>query len=1002
MLPDTPFLQLVPARAKAAQQRMREEIWSPVQSLPVEWAGSSREHVSLREVKQRKRTRIKAPFRWGKMEDQTWFHIQIPPAIRDGHHFLEWKEQGESTAYIGGLPFAGLDVAHHECRIPKGCREIWMEVMALETGIWLTPPPARPAINDNGCRFSGATAKQRNDLAWEVCHDFEVLLDLLEDEYNRQPELRTPFGQAVGHASPLEAVSVLYRRLARHLENAVNAYDNGGLAAVQKSLKSTYASLRGQAEAIRCRLTGHSHMDLVWLWTEKASSFKAVHTFATINRLMEDYPELHFGYSQPASYRAVEKRSPPLMKAVRQRIQSGRWEPVGAADVEFDTLLPCGEALVRAILVGQEGFQDLQGKPSEILWLPDVFGYSDALPQILEQTGVKYFFTTKLHWNSISKFPYSSFIWQGPDGSEVLANVIEGSGFNMNVKPGEIRKGATEYRQADVHDEFLMPCGFGDGGGGVTPEMCERARRLQDLAGTPQSAWGRIDEFFAGLETVRKQLPSHRGELYLQFHRGILTTHGELKARFRAAERSLQTWEAAHCARGRGNIDTHAWKRMIFAQFHDYIPGSSIPEVYKEALPELKTLADKGLSATKKVLSRKGGKNCLFNPLPLSRNVIFRGKVRSLPPLCGKQLTDLAKLETPEVAATSSTLSNGRVAVRFDQQGRIRSMRVDGNAIPQKAAMGQLMLYPDHPHAFEAWEIDRSTLTAGSLVTGLSFVEAHCSESCGCLVFAGQLGQGSQVRIEYILEAASPVLKIEYTIDWREREQLLKVFFPTDFNGSRARFGSPFGSTPRSQQPGKVDDEAQWEVAGSRWAMVSDDSEQEGLFVISQAKYGWTARSGNLGLSLLRSARTPTTQRLESGQEDLSSKHFSDMGQQTMRIAIGRFDAPSPREELPAALAESLYTPPVSYVGHPCSCGLQGLEGGESLLPCWAKPEGNNNWTLRLHETLGRRGSALLRLEPGWSALRIGLCGNPVKPQPKGGRIKFKPYELLSLLISKD
>ena len=298
---------------------------------------------------------------------------------------------------------------------------------------------------------------------------------------------------------------------------------------------------------------------------------------------MEDYPEFRFGYSQPASYRAVEKRAPALMQEVRGKIRQGRWEAVGAAEVESDTLLSCGEGLVRSLLLGQDGFRDLQGRPSEILWLPDVFGYSDALPQILVQTGVKYFFTTKLHWGSITLFPHSSFLWQGSDGSEILAHVSQGMGYNMNVLPGEIRSAVREYRQADVHDEFLMPSGFGDGGGGPTPEMCERARRLRDLAGCPPTSWGRIDEYFNGLEEIRDRLPTYRGELYLQYHRGVLTTHGDLKAAFRELERALQIREAAHAVTGRGPVPVESWRRMVFAQFHDYIPGSSVASVYREA-----------------------------------------------------------------------------------------------------------------------------------------------------------------------------------------------------------------------------------------------------------------------------------------------------------------------------------------------------------------------------------------------------------------------------------
>ena len=329
--------------------------------MSVQFAGSSTEHVSLSEAKKRKRRPADDGFFWGKLEDQAWFRIAIPRSKQDGTWHLEWKEQGESTAYIDGVPYSGLDVAHTTCPIPKGCKEIWMEVMALETGIWMSLIK-RPAITPEGCRFEGASAFQRDELAWEVLHSFEVLLDLLESEFNCNPSLRTPFGRQVGYNSPLEDVSPLYRKLVRLVENITCAYESGGLTACRQSLRRAYKELKGKSEMLKCRLTGHAHIDLVWLWTEKASEFKAVHTFATANRLMEQYPEFRFGYSQPASYRAVERHSPKLMQAVRKRIARKQWEALGAAEVESDTLLACGEALARSLMIGQEGFQELQGR----------------------------------------------------------------------------------------------------------------------------------------------------------------------------------------------------------------------------------------------------------------------------------------------------------------------------------------------------------------------------------------------------------------------------------------------------------------------------------------------------------------------------------------------------------------------------------------------------------------------------------------------------------------
>ena len=1002
MLPETPLLQLIPARAQAFFKRLESTIWSGRTALTVEWAGCSSAHVNFEEAVTRKREPITAPFFWGDMFDQAWFRVSVPKSLQANQWYLEWKGQGEATAYIDGMPHAGLDIAHTWCPVPAGTKEVWIEGMCMESGIWLGTDT--PSISSDGCRYVGVYAKHRDQKAWAFYHDFDVLFELLRDEYGRNPELTTPFGSGIGINSPLHAVNPLYRLLARRLEEVMGLYETKGLPAAQRRMRAVYKELQGSNELTACRLTGHAHLDLVWLWTEQAAECKAVHTFATANRLMDEYPEFKFGYSQPASYRAVERRSPALMKAVRKRIAAGSWEPVGAAEVECDTLLACGEALARCLLIGQEGFVDLQGHPSSIMWLPDVFGYAACLPQILSQTGVSHFFTTKLHWGSVTHFPYSSFIWRGPDGSEIVSHVSHGIGYNMNVDPGEIRAATREYRQSDIHDEFLMPSGYGDGGGGVTPTMCERARRVQNLTGVPKTAWGRIDEFFEGLDQVRERLPVYCGELYLQYHRGVYTTQGLLKESYRKAERAMQLWEAAHCATGSGPVDVEAWRRLVFTQFHDYLPGSSITRVYEEGLPELHALADRAIQSGLDALEQGASSApCVFNPLPIERFELVAGHRMKLPPLSGGKLAELEPCESGiPVSATPNSLSNSRLKARFDARGHIRALSVDGRKVAIKDPLAQLMVFPDHPHAFEAWELDRSTLSEGRLVTGkvLSTEVASTADSAS-LVFVRMVTEHSKATIRYRLDVDASVMRIEYTIDWQDGDVLLKVLFPTAYNGASARFGGPYGSLLRSQQPGQPYDEAQWEVPGSRWAVVQDDGGQEGFFVVTEAKYGWSCRTGTLGLSLLRSAKIPTGEDGGSRVSATVDVKYSDVRTHHIRLAVGLFDPAAPRAELPATLADSLFTPVLPYTGEPIDAGLVDVQGGRSLIPSWAKPEGPASWTLRLHETLGHRGAASLLLKPGWVAHQVDLSGSTVASDAPVRRFTYEPYQMVSFLLCR-
>ena len=1000
--PQNPFLQLTLPRAGSALKRLQASIWTKETALEVSFAAGTGQPMSYAEAVKQTFQPVSLPYHWGMMFDQSWFKLELPAISAAKPLYLHWEEQGESTLHLKGVPFYGFDVAHKFCPLPAGKKQTaYLESMCLQSAIW---HPAATGLARDGSVVSQVALYSRNDLAWELYHDLLVLFELCREEGKVVSGGQLPSTEGVGYRPPITEAPVLYRRLLRIMDDAVNAMDRDGLTGIRKVLKAGYKALEGQHERITCVLTGHAHIDLVWLWPERSSEYKAVHTFSSMNRLMDQYPEFVFGYSQPASYDAVQRNCPQLMKQVKKRIGQGKWEPVGATEVESDTLMACGEALARSFIYGQRGYERLQGKPSEVLWIPDVFGYCGALPQIMKQTGVDYFFTTKLTWCNINNFPYSSFVWRGIDGSEVLVHVTQGNGYNQVASAAEIRKGAEAYRQADVHDEFLAPTGYGDGGGGVTEEMCERARRVQSLAGMPETRWGRIDEFFHKLNEQRPQLPVWQGELYLEYHRGVLTTHGDLKEAFRKSERAMQTWEAARVVLGKGEVDEQPWKRVVFAQFHDYIPGSSIWEVYEEGLPELKSIARDALKSASDELS--GGSDAAwFNPLPQPKRVALpRGKGTAvLPPLSGVPIKDLSAIPAIEgVKASASNLANDAVKVRFDKQGRISKLQISDEEIPVKTRLNDLVLYPDVPNRFEAWDIDRQTLSLGTSETSV----AEAVVDGNAVVFTRSLGEKSQISVRYELDATLPVLHISYDVDWQETNVLFKAVFATDYTGANARFGTPFGSVLRSQIPGRLRDEAMFESAASRWVVLSDDAASSGLAVMTEAKYGFSCRDGALGVSLLRSPSV-TGQDLDhkvlfnvDNRKGANRPTCSDLGKHHIKIAVSLSEIGQARVMQPSALAESLFTPALAYKGGAKSSGFLGLEGGESLQAVWAKPaKDGKGWILRLNETMGQRGKANVLLAEGYTASPTDLL------EGDGGKaitqITFKPYELLSLRICK-
>jgi alpha-mannosidase len=1011
MLPRNPLLQLVPARAASVLERLRSLVWTAGPEITdISGTAPQPDFLTWEQAKREKLSPVTLPHHWGKLFDQAWFRIRLTDAPK-GFEFFEWRDQGEATVYLDGVPYAGIDVAHHRCRLPEGVKELWIESSCIQSGIWHS---AASGIDPQGSRLLGARWSKRHEAAWEAWHDFEVLYDVMREELKAQYPGES--FAAVGPRPPIQAATPLLRRLLRYLDAAMDAWDRSGLPAMRKVLREAYRELPAEPIALKASLTGHAHIDLVWMWPENVGEFKARHTFATALQLMEQYPEFRFGYSQPASYRAVERSAPKLFERVKQRIRKGSWEALGATEVESDTLLACGEALARSFLLGQETFREMNGEPSRTLWLPDVFGYAGCLPQLMRESGVDRFFTTKLTWSAITQFPHSSFIWRGSDGSEVLSHVTHAVGYNGTVNVEELRKGALNYRQSDEHDEFLAPTGYGDGGGGVTPEMCERARRLGDLAGSPKASWSRVDDFFEGLEAVRAKLPVYQGELYLQYHRGTFTTHGDVKDAFRGCERALQAWEAARCASSGEPIARCNWERLVFAQFHDYIPGSSLHEVYDEGKVELLAIAQEALAtATVELAGEQGKGAALFNPLTIPRIEMVRDETDELlpvllPPLAGRPLAHLQPIQNlPRVRTASKRLENGIVHAEFDRTGQIRSLTVRGCSIAVREPLNQLILYPDRPHRYDAWDIDRQTLSLGEVVQGGAEIEVEeDSAARGCIAFRRKVGSKSSVVVRYSLDAGSTVLRIDYQFDWQEEGYLVKAVFPTDYRGRFARYGAPFGSVTRPQQPGSLADEAMWEVPASRWAAVCDEGELNGLMIVTEAKYGFTCRDGSMGVSLIRSAKITCEEHKDTGafpvslRRTMRESQYSDVGEHHIRLAIGRYNAAAQRGEQPAALADALYTQNIPYQGGPRDCGFLGLYGGETLHATWAKPLAKGRWILRLNETLGHRGVARLALMDGWTARRANLLDEVAEEAEIISEVPFRPYELITLQIERN
>lgn len=904
-----------------------------------------------------------------------WCRVEVPSG-GPGRH-LWWRCQGETTAWIDGEPWAGLDVAHPSCPLPGRACTVWLDHHLWATGLWA---PGFEAIGAQGARFDGCHLRHRDETAARLVALLEAMLQVVNQQF-ADHHLAMPAG--FGRCPPLEQVSPLLRRLLGGLDEACDAFDRAGCAPALAALSAVQAALPAEAWWPRIAAVGHSHIDLVYLWPEQVGEAKGVHTCATALRNLDADPAFRFTHSQPAQYRAIQRLAPGLFARIRERIREGRWEITGALECEADTHLPCGEALFRSLALGQRFIAELAGAPSTVCWLPDVFGYSACLPQLLRLAGVGHFFTAKLSWSAVTAFPYTTFRWRSPDGSAVTAQLCP-INYNGTATVEDVVKAGRGHREAHLHPELLIPVGYGDGGGGPDDGLLRRVAALGSQAGAPPVAWSRADEAFRRLDAVADRLPEWQGELYLEGHRGTLTSQRRYKSAYRALERALQTHEAAHAAAGLGPIGDHAWQRLCFAQFHDALPGSSIPETFAALTPELEALAANATSAAAQALAGSDGA-CLFNRLPMPVATVAGSAAVRLGALEVATVA-AARVEATPVEASPLRLANGRIEARFDAAGDLVSLSEDGGALPLAGAP-RLSIAPDHPANYDAWDLDRHVLRLGEALPPAALEVESAGPHRAVLVGRQAIGGRSTLVRRWILNAQERHLRLELEVDWQDEHRCLRLEVPTAARGRWARYGCAFGAVSRSQIPGGPADEAQWEVPGSRWAAaLADDG--TGLALVAEATWGYGCRDGVLSATLLRSPTYP-----DPG---------CDRGQQRIRLAIGAYRAAFAAADVvpTAAAADTLFTPPLALAAGRARAPLMELSDCTSLVPAWVRPV-EGGCELRAHEVAGGAGTLLVRgMAEGSPVDALGRCGPALERTDGGLAVPFTPYRIVSVRLS--
>ncbi|WP_066518006.1 alpha-mannosidase [Curtobacterium ammoniigenes] len=650
----------------------------------------------------------------------------------------------------------------------------------------------------------------------------------------------------------------------RALERAADAIDPDdvhGSAAEARAELAGVLSVPASQSAHRAIAVGHAHIDSAWLWPVRETIRKCARTFSNVLRLMEEDPEFTFACSSAQQYAWMRDHYPQIFARIKERVREGRWIPVGGMWVESDTNLPGGEALVRQFVAGKRFFiEELGYEPPEV-WLPDSFGYTAAMPQIVRAAGSKWFVTQKPSWNETNVIPHTTFDWEGIDGSRILTHLPPADTYNSVVSPAELRRGEQRNKERGVLDTSMLLYGFGDGGGGPTREMLAAAHRQHDLDGSPRVILGTPPDAFRAFEEALPQPPVWSGEMYLEFHRGTYTSQIRTKQGNRRSEhllREAELWASAAAVR-HGDAYAYpyealerAWHTVLLQQFHDILPGSSIAWVYEVAEANYREVAvelERIIAESTAVLAAGGrpgeggadGGSGGASASATSPTVRFNA---APVPHAG-----VAALAGEPAAATRAVppvrdgdgwvFDTGAFRARIDADGFLVSLvatagaQAGREAIAPGARAALYTVFRDTPNKWDAWDIDQAYRRhATELVTADSVGIAEDGDS---LVVVRRF-HDSVVTTRYRASVGAAELEIETDVDWHEQQKLLKLAFPLDVKADQASSEIQFGHIDRPTHQNTSWDWARFETSAHRWVHVGEPG--YGVAIANDSTYG--------------------------------------------------------------------------------------------------------------------------------------------------------------------
>ncbi|MFJ3925942.1 alpha-mannosidase [Streptomyces sp. NPDC090022] len=924
---------------------------------------------------------------WGPAWGTTWFRVTgAVPAAWAGRTVEAVLDLG-FDAMMPGFQCEGLvhraDGSEIKALNPYSA---WVRVADRAEGgervEWYVEAASNPVLVDHRPTYEGDRRTSgteplyrlaRMDLAvfetgvWELVQDLEVLYELMT---------QLPVEDARRH------------EILRASERALDALDLGdvpGTAAAARERLAGVLAAPAAGSAHRISAVGHAHIDSAWLWPLRETVRKVARTTSNVLALMDEHPEFVFAMSQAQQLDWMKTYRPELFERIKKKVADGQFVPVGGMWVESDTNMVGGEAMARQFLYGKKFFRDEFGIDTQEVWLPDSFGYTAAMPQIVKLSGSRWFLTQKISWSQVNAFPHHTFWWEGIDGTRVFTHFPPVDTYNGDLGGAQLAHAARGYREKGRASSSLAPFGWGDGGGGPTREHLARARRQRDLEGSPRVDIERPSAFFARAQAEYPDAPVWAGELYLELHRGTYTSQAKTKQGNRRSEsllREAELWAATAAVRVAGYAYPYEdleriWKTVLLHQFHDILPGSSIAWVHREARATYATVREELTAITlaaQIALAGQGGTELVFNCAPHARRGVPAGGAGA----ARRDGAGTTPVTVEERHGGGHVLANGRLLVEIDGRGLVVSaydLAAGREAVAPGAAANLLQIHPDFPNMWDAWDIDAFYRHNVTDLVDLDAMEVTEAGAEAATVTVTRSFGASRAVQSLTLRAGARTLDIVTQVDWHESEKLLKAAFPLDVKAERSTSETQFGHVHRATHTNTSWEAAKFEICAHRWIRVAEPG--WGIALVNDSTYGHDVtrdmradggQTTTVRLSLLRAPRYPDPE--------------TDQGTHTLRYAL------APGADIGDAVRE----------GHWLNLPERTVRGAGPVEPLVTVDEDavvveavklaedrGGDVIVRLYESRGGRARATLT--PGFavtSAVECDLLERPLEPTPTG------------------